>query len=576
MLDPHTVSSGGRAALTLTLALALTAACGGASAPAPEAAARGAAAAGQRFAALAYVPADTPYAVAVLEAFPWDIFEQLVPGATDAMRAQAAAQARAIEDAEGDLLELGVGARLRRAYDTEIGVLDRDGMRRLGLGEGTRFVVYGLALFPAVRAEVADAAALRAAIERVLDRADIEPIVSQLEGHALLTVELDDAMVLVVGFPSAHEVVAGWFPAASAAPLTRSLLGIDRPARSLADSGRFAALLRDHRFSPGLVGFVDTRAVLDQLTGRATGVHAAAARFLDGDVRLDATCAADAYRLVAQVPELVAGYEQLDVRGMSMVVRAVLHPQLTEALRALRVSVPGLTDEPEGDPLIVVGAGLDLGATRALVETTRAALAAEPLRCAALQPLVRAVQRADDLFAQLPPLFDQLHGVQVTVDDLVIGAGPVTSVRVVAGAAVSVASPELLLQVGAQLLPGLAAARGATASAPAEVSLAMLGVPGLDAMSVAADAETVALAVGPAAAAAVPRILAGARPDDPPLLVVGYHLARVMRLTGVMRTLQDQPGAELMNALMARFGFATMSIHADPRGLAFRLAFRFD
>jgi hypothetical protein len=494
------------------------------------------------FTGLSVVPADTPYALAVLDPMPWASLERALPEAwrSHAFRPQVGPRPEDPDD---------VLAQLFWAYQVDA-ARSFDEARARGVGDGARLVIYGLGVYPALRAEVDDAAAVRATIDRVIATADVEVESFEVGGLDVLLVPMDFEASLVVAFPSGHELAVGLFPDDEVEPLTRALLGVDRPARSLADTGRLDAIVRDHGISRHGVAFVDTRRLLAALP-----------------FELLPECDHDLTFLAALVPELVAGYERFDEHGMAVVARLVTHPQIARALTALRASVPGLTETPEGDPLLVAGLGVDLGAARALVDDARDALRVQPLRCEVLRPIGEAIATLDDALVKVPRELDVIHGVQVTIDELAIADGPTRQVRVRARAAIAADDPELLLYQASPALNDGVAVVEASAKAPAELSLARLGIPGVDRVMVAVDARAIAISADPdrdTAAAALPSVLDGARPTEPPLAVIAFDFARLTRLVGEAPT------------LALGWGLMSLSLHADARGVAVRMTASFE
>lgn len=551
--------------LALAPLLAASAAC---AVSAPAAPNPPAPAAAREFAGLEYVPADTPYALAALAAFPWDVVEQWMP-AEWSSAAGPDGDGRPTAEA---LAWADPAERLWWAYVDEAARFP-DGA---GPFRDLRMVVYGLSVYPAVRAEVADAAAVRALLDRVAEVAGVASDRHTIGGEAVVELELDDALTLVLAFPSDREVAAGVFPSDLVEPLTRVLLGVDRPDRTLADTGRLAALRRDHALPGYLVGFVDTGRLLDQLTGRASGVAAFAQPARDPEVRVTAACAPDLYRLAAAFPEIVYGYERFDAGGLDVIVRLVTHPRVGARLAGLAESVPGLTAEPPADGLFVAGLGLDLRAAGALVDALGDELQADPLRCPALAGVAPAVARLGGWLDQVPAELAAIRGAHLVVDEIAPARGP-AAVHVRARLAIAAAAPELLLQRASAGLTGGLAILGATAAEPAELSLAGLRIPGVDTVHVATDERAIAVVVAPddaTARADLARTLDGARPAEPPLAVIGFHVGRMMAL--VQPEGGDPSVTPAMRAVLARWGFMTAALHASARAVTWRWSMRFD
>ncbi|MCA9678391.1 MAG: hypothetical protein H6708_16045 [Kofleriaceae bacterium] len=505
---------------------------------------------------LRHVPADAPWVLAMLEPIPEQIYDLLIPSVgADSGIYDPALQALRANPHRTPLENLWMGY-----LDTLRGMPSGEVADRMGLGKRPRLVVYGLPLYPALRAEVADSGRLFDTLTGLVGRAQMHYSVSHRADQLLLQIELTDTVHLAIAFPSTTEIAAAIYPAADEERYLRHVLGEDLPSRSLGDSGALTRLEHDHGLLPHMIGTVDTAGLIAAL-GPVTGI--------------DPACDGDAARLAALVPRLVFGYEQLDARGMVTILRAVVDPAIVDALEAVRVEVPGLADAAAGHPLAVVGGGLDLQAAAVILGRTQDLLGAHPFRCPALRSLDRlAGQLAFQIRTQIPPPLDEVLGGRVTLDDVEVDP---SGAHVLAHGVVVAGSTAPLVDAAASVVPQLAAV--ADDGAPVVVSTAGFQVSWLGDVAIARRGRLLGFATGPAALAAVEHEVAGAGDREvagrSPLLLIGYDVLRILELSGATSTL---PGGDsgMVTQFYRNVSFLVMSVDVDPRGVALRLGVSFD
>src|SRR5689334_9624089 len=141
--------------LRLLAVVVVVAACGGKPPPPPSAQA----ALSSRWSApaiLAPVPADSPYVLALVD----PISEALRAKMMARLDAQLTQSMQKLEALSGvDRSKLEPGARALLALGDELhGVKPSQWFEKLGLNERGRFVIYGLSLWPVLRADITDAA----------------------------------------------------------------------------------------------------------------------------------------------------------------------------------------------------------------------------------------------------------------------------------------------------------------------------------------------------------------------------------------------------------------------------------
>lgn len=371
---------------------------------------------------LGFVPDDTPYVFANLAPLPADVVtrslrqvDSQIPQwrrqiaqaleAFDTLAAHDAADAddsdgadgQAVAPVESDETRLArrIGAWLR-AFDAELAAAPDAAtlLARAGFDPvSAKSAVYGLGLVPVVRVSLGDPEAFQALVAR-MEKASGEtlpPVALPGVAAGWRIVFPEAPLEGVVAIADSHLVLT-LAPAGDDAAL-RILLGLDRPQRSIADSGALQALNRREGFTAWGSGFVDTARLFAQFRTPATPLESAFLTALEMEKpMLPASCDADVARVAQAVPRLVAGYTRMDVQQMETLIRIETSPDLAKQLLTLRAPMPGLAGAK--DALGTLGLALKVSALPALGNQWGSATTAAPWTCPALEWMNEAAAQA--------------------------------------------------------------------------------------------------------------------------------------------------------------------------------------
>lgn len=264
---------------------------------------------------------------------------------------------------------------------------------RFGLDGSSRTAIYGLGIVPVARMTLADPSAWRAAVARLETNS----------GSTLQTLELDgvdagwrfpipetpiQAVIALLG----NHLVLTLAPLDDAAAL-RQLLGVERPARSLADSGELQRLNQAEGFSGYGSGYLDTARLLALFRTPATPLETAfLSQFETEKPMLPAECEADVDLIAASFPRIVTGYTHIDDAGMEAIARIETSQAIAQDLMTLNAPTPGL--EAAADAQVAVSFAFKAAALPALANKYAAAAAKAPWTCPALTGLNDAAASA--------------------------------------------------------------------------------------------------------------------------------------------------------------------------------------
>lgn len=489
-----------------------------------------------RNAPLAFVPDDSPWVFANLEPVPettrarfeqqmqaaWPLMLEVLDRALADLKKAPAADATDTKPAEA-----AKAARLLEAVLDEFRARDTVAKwREVGLSPEAHTALYGIGLLPVVRLELSDPQAFRAMVARIEAKVGEKLAVTKVGEQEAWTFGTTEAGGLMA-IQGSH-LVLGLVPGNADEALKRRVLGLDRPAKSMADSGALADFNKARGYLPQGSGWIDTRRIV-ALVGADEGVAAIARAAGSEPPALDATCRAEFDAIAAKMPRLAFGYTALDAERMAMHARLDLEPALAKSLLALGGRTPGGASR---DSLFDFGLALPVLGLRDFLVAQADAVAKSPFACAHLAGLNEGfAETRTKLQGMLPPPAANLSGVRLTATHLawpkdtdkpdfgghlVIGSG---SPALLAGLA-QLASPELQKVTLAPDGKPVAIPASALPAAYADVPV-----------SVAMGEKTLALAIGKDDTARLAATVAAAPSADGVWLDMSYS-GRVYALFG--------------------------------------------
>jgi hypothetical protein len=420
---------------------------------------------------LAFVPADTPYVYANIEPTPKAVTEQwsrrmheylpvalgVYENALDRFAAAKPGNSRAIAAARALIDTL-------KTHDTW------DKLGELGLKPEMRVAFYGVGLVPVLRFELGDATKFRATI------ADIE----HKSGAALPTAKvgdqdywyLGDEKVVALFAVEGAQFVVTLAPAKASDALKRTLLGIDRPAKSIADSADLDKLAKQYGYSNFGEGFVDVVKIAERLTGPAQGSDLEIAQAFGLPTGgSDAACKAEYLDLANKFPRMVMGANEVGAQRVRIAAQLEMQQALAAQLAAALGTAPG-TGKP-GEGVLDVALSLPVLKLKDFWIAQADAVAAKPFACPSLSGLNSGFANfKKKIDITVPPPASDLTGVRFTLDSLDLGTGP---------APMPVFSGKLLM---------------ASDNPAAALAMAQLALPPLKDLKIAADGKPVALPAG--------------------------------------------------------------------------------
>ncbi len=373
-----------------------------------------------RSAPLAFAPADTPWLFANLEPVPESVrarFENQVQAAWPVMFEmfdQSLADLRTLSAEAPASADTGTLLRLFEGVLDELRARDTPAKwREIGFGTDARMALYGIDLLPVMRVELADPAAFRALVKRL----------EQKVGQPLATLRIDEQDAWTFGGETAgglmaihgSHLVLAVVPGSADEALKRRVLGLDQPAKSIADDAAFPTFNAQRGYLPYGSGWVDTRRIVALAASEGHGWAIARAKD-SAPAALDATCRAEFDSIAAKAPRLAFGYTAFEADRMAMHARIDLDPALATSLMSLGASTPGAASR---DALFDFGIALPILGMRDFLAAQADAVAKAPYKCEHLAALNTGfAELKPKLEGMLPPPVANLSGLRLTATRL--------------------------------------------------------------------------------------------------------------------------------------------------------------
>jgi len=414
---------------------------------------------------LAYVPADTPYVYANLQAVPAATVEQLSRPMQDYWPTLFDLYESILNDAKTiDEPSRKISTALLEEIKTHN---TWDKLRQIGLKPDARVAFYGVGLVPVLRMELGDAAAFKAEVARVEQNAGTKLPLART-GDQEYWQPGNDTLAAAIAIQGNHLVIT-LFPPKSSDALKQALLGVKRPAQSIAEAGTLQALAAQYSYSPYGEGFVDFVRLVDILSKPLAGSDAEFAQTLGlPALASDAACRAEYLEIAHKFPRVVFGAEEMSGQRMRIATQLEIDTRIAQQFASAIGAAPGTGAPSQG--AIDFSVALPVLRLKDFWIAQADAVAAKPYACATLHSLNDgfAASKAKVDVTVPPPLSD-LTGLRASMSKFEPAQGS-SKIPDVAG--------KLLL---------------ATNNPMAALGMAQLALPQLQKVKISADGKPVAL-----------------------------------------------------------------------------------
>jgi hypothetical protein len=498
----------------------------------------------------ASIPADTPYLLASLDAPPpelWTKMKQVYQPLIDAVTAKSQEQQ-------------GKNAVLDAVLSEIEGKWNQAGIESLGFSSQPRFAIYGLGLQPAViRAAIKDGKAVQATIERIAAKAGKQLPPSLTRGGRSYWQHADSDGTTVVVSIGDHELIAALGKTEDVEAKLGLILGLDRPARNMADGALVKQLMVRHGFGGQLIGFADTR----QLAGKAVEAAGAAA---------SPACTGALDRLSGKLPRLVLGYSELSGTKIAGALVVEMAPEVVADLRALKTEVPGLRAALSGPSLMAFAAGVNLARAQQLGGAAAGSLQQLGTACGLGALVDGAASAARGLAKPLPEPVGQISGAAVVVDALTLGASG-TPEKIEGTALIASPDAHALFDKAGAMDPTI---KSLGVTADGKLHDLHIPMPMPFALSAGVGDRTIVLAAGARARGAGDQLIGARASGKAPLFAMSYDIGKLMDFTEkanprMALALNGAPAGfrAFMTSIKDTMGRVSGTLDVTDHGLAF-------
>ena len=527
------------------------------------------------------IPADTPYVVAALRPVPRSFSEPVMKRFMPSLKDFT-------QDIGTQMIADGVPEQVAKLIEGFTGEIMKDptlaGLEKLGMSAEPKFAIYGIGVLPAMRLELKDSKAFQATLDRVFAKAGFKPTIEKLGTVSYMAFVADETTIAVA--VTDKELVVGVAPTKTKQLVFSLLFGQKKPAKSMADVSTLADIAKQNSFGGYSVGYIDANILKATFLGDAQGTNADIFKSVGGEIpELPAECKAEISSLVALMPRIIFGYDELSAKGAKASIIFSLKPGLAKELSGLRAGVPGLTADPSGKPLLTFGVAIDVQKTMTYLTTKLATITAAPYKCPLLADLNGfANQVAEAMQAPIPPVVKQIKGFNAIVENADVGAGMPENIR--ATAVFSIDKPEELVTMAGGMVPALAnlnlKSDGKAVPLPAGLPIP----PMIESPHLAMKGQSLAASIGKGMEASLSKTIS-AKPDaKQPLFVLAYDTGKFMEKVNAaakatLTMLPPEEKAKIerslkVNEAVGKFlGLMSYSAYLTDKGLVVRQQIEF-
>jgi hypothetical protein len=380
--------------------------------------------------------------------------------------------------------------------------------------------VYGVGIVPVLRLELGDPAAFRAEVARVEKAAGATMPVAKIGGQEYWQIG-NDTLAAAIAIQGTHLVVTMLPPKASDT-LKQTLLGITRPAQSLAAAGTLDALARDKGYSRYGEGFVDFVRLAERLGKPLEGSDAEFARTLGLPVTgNDETCRLEYLQIAHKFPRLTIGAEEMSAQRMRVVTQLEIEAGLAGQVAVAVGAAPGSGDANVGVVDFSIAAPVlklkDFWIARA------SAVAAKPYACASFASINDGfAESATKVDVTVPPPLSDLTGIRFVLSRFALGSAPGAVPEIAGKLLMATSNPMAALAMAQLAMPALQKVKVTTDGTPVALPADALP-PMVPAISVAMSDKAIALATGADDIAGLGAFLAAPAASPPVFMRVHFN-----------------------------------------------------
>jgi len=475
---------------------------------------------------LAYVPADTTYVYANLEATPEEITDAYIARFQPALDIISETIAKFQADYESGNYEDNQMAKMATAVLDELGgSLSAEGLANLGISLQAHHAFYGMGLFPVIRLELEDAQAFRDAIARIEIEMGFELPENDLNGSAFWRLAEDGMPVGLYIAILDKQLALSAFPISAEDRLLAGFLGQEMPEQSIASTNALAIMNAQKGYTGYGSGVIDLQKLADEFLNTDSDTRS----YLDPELVqefpvLDAVCTAEIKAMVEKAPRMTAGTTKLTVDEFGMRYELEIENSLAMSLAGLVSDTPTAVD---GDHLLSASLAINIGKLRSLVLEKVTDIVTTPYQCAILNDVnQQAAELVTQLNVPMPPMINNLMGARILVEEFDPAVDVLQGSALVA---MHVDNPEMFVGMATMMVPGFDNLDLANQSEPVRIPPETLQMEDIEVFVLVGD-TAIGAAVGSEQVGELKGFMDAKPQDSNTFFSVSYDLARQVEI----------------------------------------------
>ncbi|NNC78405.1 MAG: hypothetical protein HKN77_10610, partial [Woeseiaceae bacterium] len=362
----------------------------------------------------------------------------------------------------------------------------------------------------------------------------------------------------------------------------RKLLGLTLPSDNIASTSILADITTAYDFTDHYIGFIDAQKIAATFIDGPAGLDIALFGAMDDEPpAMSAVCKEEVREVVAIMPRMVFGYDEISDEAMSGTFVFELRQDIANGLMPISALVPGLGVDAGG--LLSMGFSFNLLEIRKFYESRLDAMEKDPYECEYFAELQAGVAKGREVLNQpVPPMVYSLRGFNAVIDDIgdfdLANNQPPEDID--ASVVFAMDDAQTLVAMGAMFSPELANLNLQPDGKAILLDLAQVKATGKDVYAAMIE-DAVAISVGADAEDRVTAVLAADSASPAPVFSMSMDAGRYYSLIGETMVLeQDDEAAELslearealrdaMMAIGELYDRMAVDLRFTPRGAEF-------
>lgn len=365
---------------------------------------------------MSYIPADTP----ILMLFAQDPKHPMPQTLVDNMGK--------VYSSMGEVIKMSIAESMGKHSDSDPKVdemsdfvdkwLSEDGIRKLGFSmEENEFALYTVDLFPVARLTLAKTHSMGEVLDELMAKLNEDKpgiaIKKGIDGHKVYQIGDKEFQVMIA--LNGNSIVASFAPTRDADKLRPTLLGFEKPAKSIAQSAQYNDTISKYNYLGNSVYWFNLRDLADYFVNPDQHDSAMLDVMKVQDNMLSADCKTEILGIVDKFPRLVGGTTVLNDSSMNS--HMIL--ELTDGIGSKLAKMHGRIPSTNSKDSVTYGFSFDIAAAKNIALEFATNIETAPFKCELLADMnAQATMLKTQLAQPLPPFVGNFKGFNLVIDEL--------------------------------------------------------------------------------------------------------------------------------------------------------------